>query len=947
MSDSTAAPPAAEEQKSEIQDDYDDLDELEKNFQRVISDIVTDKYLEPFRVEYEKIYALFVQSIKNNTELVKRAKALNSEILANSTKVNSVLQLSQDDERTIAGLRFEFDKAWKMVELSQEKENKSRDVIDAMKLEVSNLSKLVETGGALAFTQETSLQTITDEVKNLTKEIKLQADQIVNLTGDYETSVKGKDEIIEQIEKLKNESEKLNQELEETRANAKVLDKEAESKSKEMLSCKDECKISQDEVENNSLKESEQKKKNQQLSQQLFDENKTIREVNEDKKDLQQRVHLAQKLLEDKKKQGSRINELINLTNEKIEAQDTKKEELMKRVNKLNNQQKDLEKDYGELKLERKEVEEALNETHSQINRLRDEIYKLSHEVIRGESQKAGASRTIALMQIHHTKAKNEVFEERKKRKGIEGQRDGIENDLMGIKAEAHKNRMTAEKVKNEIEHYSRLNSDTRSNLLVIEADKKINHEAILQCDAELRDKRERITKQESLAKTVLQQRDLVLNQLEAIQHDCEKVEDDNLVLTNEIKSMKEMIREKDVICVAAYLKKSQIETALVDMRFSMTKLQGNLKEAVQTQCTLENRLMRTRYLRDVALNDLAMLKRGNERLEHDYRLLELSVHKKAEEVSKLKEKCRVLISTINATSDTYQEMARKVGFLKDDLIFEVKKVESLRNKSLHSEMLKLEQLRLEKAKLQTQGKVRALEDELETPIHIHRWRFLEGTNPEAAQMIKMTHVLRGKLMVLMAKLQRFKELAKKETVKVNAAQKHLSQSSKQEHDEAMKFFEGVLRQKTKQLQMLQAQIVGQQECVDDSKLTTEQMRQQLRDTKLEYFNDKIQTERLRSKTQLQRKSDAYPVFAGKNESRFIGGGFAISTQRSMSSASEKPKPLISVGGPIKFPKVNNSISNKNQKVSLKGWNPARKPLNPLLPTVSQLAARSDQDNEE
>jgi hypothetical protein len=51
------------------------------------------------------------------------------------------MQLSQDDQRTIAGLRHEFEKAWKIVEVSQDRENKSRDVIDTMRVEISNSSE--------------------------------------------------------------------------------------------------------------------------------------------------------------------------------------------------------------------------------------------------------------------------------------------------------------------------------------------------------------------------------------------------------------------------------------------------------------------------------------------------------------------------------------------------------------------------------------------------------------------------------------------------------------------------------------------------------------------------------------------------------------------------------------------------------------------------------------
>ena len=125
---------------------------------------------------------------------------------------------------------------------------------------------------------------------------------------------------------------------------------------------------------------------------------------------------------------------------------------------------------------------------------------------------------------------------------------------------------------------------------------------------------------------------------------------------------------------------------------------------------------------------------------------------------------------------------------MKKELTCEVKKIEKLRNKSQHSNMLKSESLRLEKAKLMEQGKVRALEEELETPMMIHRWRFLEGTNPESANLIKMSHALRSKIMLKISTLSRYREYVKEWEEKLKTQQSHLHQTSINEHKETIKF---------------------------------------------------------------------------------------------------------------------------------------------------------------
>ena len=108
-----------------IEEDATDLENLEKNFQKMIGGLIQDEAFDGFREQYESIYKAFLQSQENNKKLVQKVRELNAEILANATKVNSVLKLSEDDQRTISGLKYEFEKAWKMVELSQDREQKS------------------------------------------------------------------------------------------------------------------------------------------------------------------------------------------------------------------------------------------------------------------------------------------------------------------------------------------------------------------------------------------------------------------------------------------------------------------------------------------------------------------------------------------------------------------------------------------------------------------------------------------------------------------------------------------------------------------------------------------------------------------------------------------------------------------------------------------------------
>ena len=81
------------------------------------------------------------QSHDSEKRLIKKCRELNSEIVSNAAKVQTALKLSQEDQNTIASLKREIEKAWKMVDASHEKEARAKETISQLKSEISNLSR--------------------------------------------------------------------------------------------------------------------------------------------------------------------------------------------------------------------------------------------------------------------------------------------------------------------------------------------------------------------------------------------------------------------------------------------------------------------------------------------------------------------------------------------------------------------------------------------------------------------------------------------------------------------------------------------------------------------------------------------------------------------------------------------------------------------------------------
>lgn len=175
------------------------VEALERDFQEVLANLVGDKSLEKFRMEYEKLHRALKRSHDNEKKLIKKVRELNGEIVNNAAKVHQALKLSQEDQTTIATLRKEIEKAWKLVDVAHEKEvsfffpihpysgalftvcaspqTKASETIGQLKDEIANLSKLVEKGAKMSSGQETMVKELMKTREDLQRQAEEQAAQ--------------------------------------------------------------------------------------------------------------------------------------------------------------------------------------------------------------------------------------------------------------------------------------------------------------------------------------------------------------------------------------------------------------------------------------------------------------------------------------------------------------------------------------------------------------------------------------------------------------------------------------------------------------------------------------------------------------------------------------------------------------------------------------------------
>uniref|UniRef100_A0A667ZG00 Cilia and flagella associated protein 58 n=1 Tax=Myripristis murdjan TaxID=586833 RepID=A0A667ZG00_9TELE len=142
---------------------------LENDFQLVLCELIGDKSLDKFRVEYEKVAQALRKSHDSEKRLMAKCRELTVEIKSSSTKAAAALRQSQEDQAALTSLKKEVEKAWKMFDTAQDEVKKHKEVILSLQQELKN-SKMNEQHSGKSEGPEDSLTEILKMLEEGTEE---------------------------------------------------------------------------------------------------------------------------------------------------------------------------------------------------------------------------------------------------------------------------------------------------------------------------------------------------------------------------------------------------------------------------------------------------------------------------------------------------------------------------------------------------------------------------------------------------------------------------------------------------------------------------------------------------------------------------------------------------------------------------------------------------------
>eukprot|EP00899_Mesostigma_viride_P002905 jgi/Mesvir1/12615/Mv16076-RA.1 len=853
---------------------------LEKDFQEVLQVLVGDKSLERFRVEYEKLHRALKKSHESEKRLIKKCRELNAEIVANAAKVQTALKLSEEDQSTIASLRKEIEKAWKMVDASHEKEAKAKETIQQLKLEISNLSRLVEQGAGLSLGQENTVNELIKQKEELISERDTQVTQIVAL----------RNEVMEANEKLRAaEQEKLAldhtvHQLQDSIA-GKKMEGEREMRKKERM--EKEMKELKMALEHRQLdiKQKQSLVVNGQeqiakLEHMLKEQRSNTEKVSKENEALNQKV---QKLYADLEEQINTNTALLAENSQKQVELKVKEDEIAAtraeaaRVNKMRDSTLNKLK---QLETQKEEVEGQRDALKQQLQGLEREIEAAQRVQELDKKKQDELVRERDILNKLKTQAEGATAKQADLVKVNENTKKNLEQEVQGYRVEAQRQAKTIYALEKERDKYGQEASDATAKYLQALEEVKLREMTIIDLQKKIAEGENKLKQQQNLYEAVRSDRNLYSKNLIEAQDEIAEMKRKFKIMNHQIEQLKEEISAKDVALVKEHFDHMKVDKEKESLRLEQNKAQLQIKEAEAAIASQKAEIEKLNHIINGADQERQRQKKEYDIVINERDILGTQLIRRNDELALLYEKIKIQQSTLSKGQIQYRDRLNEIRVLKIKLNDFKRELHVLKNSVASIDVLKREVHHLGRELLQERTKVKALSEELENPLNVHRWRKLEGSDPSTYEMIQKVQTLQKRLIVKTEEVVE-KDLLIQEKEKLYVELKNiLARQPGPEVAEQLSVYQANLREKTKQMKAMASELNMYQAQTNEYKYEIDRLNRELQDMKRKFYEQK-RKEQYEASMRADEGMDELRASAAAKASttnRFTGGGFSLAT---------------------------------------------------------------------
>ncbi|NWS36331.1 CFA58 protein, partial [Polioptila caerulea] len=819
---------------------------LEKDSQEFISILSRDEALEKFRVEYEKLLAVMKKSRENEKHLMEKCRKLSAELVEKSSKVAVLTKLTNDDGETISSLKSELEKAWKMVDKAYEREQKTKETINSLNKEISRLNNLMKERAGQEYNVEDLLrfqEEVTEERDELLSEVVKLRQNLTEITKQQQETEKAKNEAEQSVLQLQQDIQlRQNEELREARKKDKM-----ETELKNLLA-----EMDNKQAEVQKLQQQIEKDKEEQLKiENNLREQKNLNE--KAGKELEQLKMKYQKLTQESEQQNAMIDDM------------------MKDISQKTAQLKELEDEAAQMRLDISKLskirdvlqnklhtaEEQKVDAEHEKSMLKNQIIRLEKEVETAKKQAETDKRTIDglvrerdVLNQNLVKATNATEKQIHLVKLHEQSKQNLETEIQSYKIEAQKQRKIIYQLEKERESFINEASELKEKVLCHMKDLEIHQMQICDYEKEIQAQMIKLKQQQNLCDTLRTERTLYSKNLIEAKDEIAEMKMKLKNATRQLDQLKEELKEKDLALEKAHVEFQQSEDEKESLKSELLKV---TKQAQEDKAYIENQEAEAKnLLKIIAEADAERLRQKKEfdKVLCQRHALGVQLIRRNDEVALLYEKIKIQQAILNRGEAQYRQRMEDMRILKLE-IKKLRREKGILGKSVANvEELRWEFNHMQKELLREQTRCKILEEELQKPLQVHRWRKLEASDPTTYELILKVQRLQKRLISKTGEVIE-KEFLLQEKEKLYVELRHvLARQPGPEATEQLQQYRSILRDKTKQIKALSSELSMCEAQSKEYKHEIERLNNELLEVKKKYLSQKRKEQQKKEKEQ-------------------------------------------------------------------------------------------------
>merc|ERR1712139_658084 len=307
-------------------------------------------------------------------------------------------------------------------------------------------------------------------------------------------------------------------------------------------------------------------------------------------------------------------------------------------------------------------------------------------------------------------------------------------------------------------------------------------------------------------------------------------------IMYHQIEQLKEEIKDKDSALIKEHFEHHKVQKANEDIKEKLSNAQKRMKNLTNIVETQRAEIKKLESTIQEAEQEKQSQQKEYEGVISERDILGTQLIRRNEELALLYEKIKIQQSTLQKGELQYKERVDEVAAYKENIARLRRELHAARSQVVNIEGLKREVRHLHKELLQERSKCQALQEELENPMNVHRWRKLDGSDPAAFEMINKVKTLQKRLIAKTEEVvERDMLIQEKEKLYVQL-KNILARQPGPEVAEQLAWYSQNLKEKTRQMRQMSSELRLYHGQVTDLKDEIERYHKELQGLKQQYF---------------------------------------------------------------------------------------------------------------